>query len=170
MGVLFLFLYSCPYSYLHRMVVIAVGPHSFHGKTLIGLQVESEETPLQVKLDGLAEMIAKIGLAAALLMFLILLLEFLINTYAVGRFEDPGKCPVISPSPNATNNGTTNATTIRATEDRVPLPLPSAEEVFDTIIAIIIQSLTILVVAVPEGLPMAVTIALAFATTRMLKV
>lgn len=36
-------------------------------------------------------------------------------------------------------------------------------------VEILIQAITIVVVAVPEGLPMAVTLALAYATTQMLK-
>ncbi len=38
-----------------------------------------------------------------------------------------------------------------------------------TFINILIIALTVLVIAVPEGLPLAVTLSLAFATTRMLK-
>ena len=45
----------------------------------------------------------------------------------------------------------------------------SASELFSKLIGIVIQAITVIVVAVPEGLPMAVTLALAFATTEMLK-
>jgi Ca2+-transporting ATPase len=45
----------------------------------------------------------------------------------------------------------------------------STSELLSTLIGIIIQAITVIVVAVPEGLPMAVTLALAFATTEMLK-
>ncbi|OMH83848.1 Calcium-transporting ATPase PAT1 [Zancudomyces culisetae] len=46
---------------------------------------------------------------------------------------------------------------------------PPAEEVFSHIVNIAIECITVVVVAVPEGLPMAVTIALAYATTQMIK-
>lgn len=45
----------------------------------------------------------------------------------------------------------------------------SSAELLNTLVSIIIQAITVIVVAVPEGLPMAVTMALAFATTEMLK-
>lgn len=45
----------------------------------------------------------------------------------------------------------------------------STSELLSTLVSIIIQAITVIVVAVPEGLPMAVTMALAFATTEMLK-
>lgn len=48
-------------------------------------------------------------------------------------------------------------------------PWPSTAIIFEQILSILIQAITVIVVAVPEGLPMAVTLALAFATTRMLK-
>ncbi|KXN66247.1 calcium-translocating P-type ATPase [Conidiobolus coronatus NRRL 28638] len=44
-----------------------------------------------------------------------------------------------------------------------------ASDILKSIIKIIISSITILVIAVPEGLPLAVTLSLAFATIRMLK-
>ena len=75
-------------------------------------------------------MIAKVGGAAALLLFIILLIKFLASL--------PG-----SPM-NAGDKG-------------------------QLFMQILIVSVTIVVVAVPEGLPLAVTLALAYATTRMLK-
>jgi len=48
-------------------------------------------------------------------------------------------------------------------------PWPAWPELIQEIMDILIQAVTVVVVAVPEGLPMAVTLALAFATTRMLK-
>ncbi|KAI8329126.1 hypothetical protein BC941DRAFT_443499 [Chlamydoabsidia padenii] len=116
-----------------RCVVIAVGEHSFFGKTMMSMRgQEAEDTPLQVKLDILAEQIAKMGFAAALLMLLTLLIKYFV-TAALGD------------------------------------QWPSGEQIAATVIRIIIQAITIIVVAVPEGLPMAVTMALAFATTQMLK-
>lgn len=75
-------------------------------------------------------MIAKVGGAAALLLFIVLLIKFLAQL--------PG-----------------------STQD--------AGEKGQRFMQILIVSVTIVVVAVPEGLPLAVTLALAYATTRMLK-
>ncbi|KAK5168038.1 plasma membrane calcium [Saxophila tyrrhenica] len=113
-----------------RMLVTAVGVNSSMGKTMLSLQDTNEATPLQVKLNHLAEQIAKIGSAAALLLFIVLLIKFLADL------------------PN--NNGT---------------PAEKGQE----FMTILITAVTIVVVAVPEGLPLAVTLALAYATKRMLK-
>ncbi|CAG8510265.1 12139_t:CDS:10 [Ambispora leptoticha] len=117
-----------------RVVVIAVGPYSYFGKTMMALRGdENTETPLQMKLDILAEHIAKLGMSAALLMLITLGLKYFI-TAAISHDD-----------------------------------FPDAEEIAAALIQIIIQAITIVVVAVPEGLPMAVTLALAYATTQMLK-
>ena len=38
-----------------RMLVIAVGPNSMHGRAMLSLRVEPQDTPLQIKLADLAE-------------------------------------------------------------------------------------------------------------------
>ena len=48
-------------------------------------------------------------------------------------------------------------------------PLPAAGDVVTVIVGYLITAITIVVVAVPEGLPMAVTLALAYATIQMIK-
>jgi Ca2+-transporting ATPase len=111
-------------------LVTAVGVNSSYGKTLISLHEGPEVTPLQSKLNRLADQIAKIGGASALLLFVTLLIKFLVQL--------PG--------------GTLN-------------PSGKAQQ----FLQILIVTITVIVVAVPEGLPLAVTLALAFATTRMLK-
>lgn len=121
-----------------RAVVIAVGQNSYFGKTMMGLRhgrqaaASEESTPLQLKLDILAEQIAKAGFAAALAMLVTLVTKFFIVAFQRATF-------------------------------------PDSQEIASTLVSIIIQAITIIVVAVPEGLPMAVTMALAFATTQMLK-
>ncbi|POS71435.1 calcium-translocating P-type ATPase [Diaporthe helianthi] len=111
-------------------VCTSVGPYSSFGKIMMSVRTEVEATPLQKKLEGLAEAIAKLGGSAALLLFFVLLFRFLANL------------------PNDTRDGPSKASTF---------------------MDILIVAITIIVVAVPEGLPLAVTLALAFATTRMLK-
>lgn len=111
-------------------MVTAVGVHSGYGKTMMSLRTEMEATPLQSKLNKLAEQIAKLGGAAALLLFVILLIKFLVAL--------------------RNNRGT---------------PAQKGQQFSK----ILITAVTVVVVAVPEGLPLAVTLALAFATTRMLK-
>jgi Ca2+-transporting ATPase len=111
-------------------LVTAVGVNSSYGKTLMSLQEEGQTTPLQSKLNILAEYIAKLGLAAGLLLFVVLFIKFLAQLKGM----DGG----------AASKG-------------------------QTFLNIFIVAVTIVVVAVPEGLPLAVTLALSFATRRMMK-
>lgn len=113
-----------------RMLVTATGIHSSYGKTMMALREENDATPLQVKLNVLAEYIAKLGGAAALLLFIVLLIKFLAQ---------------------------------------LPHNPETPSEKGQRFLNILIVAVTIVVVAVPEGLPLAVTLALAFATKRMLK-
>ncbi|ORY21723.1 calcium-translocating P-type ATPase [Neocallimastix californiae] len=114
-------------------LVTAVGVNSFHGKTMMSLRTENEDTPLQVKLNALAEKIAVIGTAAAVLMFFVLIIKYVIQLIRDDNIDK------------------------------------SFASVLSEIVKIFISAITVVVVAVPEGLPLAVTLALAFATTRMLK-
>lgn len=111
-------------------LVTAVGPNSMHGRTMMSLQTEQEATPLQEKLNGIAEGIAKLGILAAVILFVVLFIRFLVQLH--GSHNTPAQ------------KG-------------------------DAFMKIFITAITIIVVAVPEGLPLAVTLALAFATTQMVK-
>ncbi|CAG8559832.1 9887_t:CDS:2 [Ambispora leptoticha] len=113
-----------------KYVVTAVGENSRNGRTKMGFRNDSRDTPLQEKLNDLAERIAKLGGAAALLMLIVLLIKYFVNF----------------------RNG-----------------VPNATQAFEDLIRIVISTVTVVVVAVPEGLPLAVTLALAYASTRMLK-
>ncbi|KAK3983866.1 hypothetical protein QBC44DRAFT_337981 [Cladorrhinum sp. PSN332] len=111
-------------------LVTAVGVNSCYGRTMMSLQTEQEDTPLQKKLNTLADNIAKFGGGAALLLFVVLFIKF---------------CAGLP-----TNDGT-------------------PDQKGQTFLRLFITSVTVVVVAVPEGLPLAVTLALAFATTRMMR-
>lgn len=76
-------------------VVIAVGTNSFNGRIMMGtslvlhtlpeidfpkaLRGDTEGTPLQLKLNRLAELIAKLGSATGLLLFTTLMIRFLVQ-------------------------------------------------------------------------------------------
>lgn len=111
-------------------LVTSVGVNSSYGKVLMAMRQEMEATPLQKKLDGFAGAIAKLGSAAAALLFFVLLFRFV---------------AALSTNPR------------------------SGAEKASQFTDILIVAITVIVVAVPEGLPLAVTLALAFATTRMVK-
>ncbi|KAK1752290.1 hypothetical protein QBC47DRAFT_416759 [Echria macrotheca] len=111
-------------------LVTAVGPYSSHGRIMLALRAEPGMTPLQTKLNTLAASIAKLGVAAGLLLFAVLFSKFLVRL------------------PNNSS-----------------LPVAKAHDFFK----ILISSMAIIVVAVPEGLPLAVTLTLFFATRKMTK-
>ena len=111
-------------------LVTSVGVNSSYGKTMMSLRDDPQTTPLQSKLNVLAEYIAKLGLGAGLILFIAVFIRFLVHL------------PTIEGGPSQKG------------------------QVF---LQVFIVAVTIVVVAVPEGLPLAVTLALAFATTRMLK-
>lgn len=111
-------------------ICTSVGIYSSLGKIMMSVRTETEPTPLQKKLEGMAGAIAKLGSSAAGLLFFVLLFRFLAG---------------------------------------LPDDSRSAAEKASSFMDILIVAVTIIVVAVPEGLPLAVTLALAFATTRLLK-
>ncbi|RWA06250.1 hypothetical protein EKO27_g8860 [Xylaria grammica] len=108
----------------------STGIYSSYGRTLMSLNEDPEITPLQSKLNIVAEYIAKLGGAAGLVLFAVLFIEFLVRLS--GSHASPS-------------------------------------EKGQQFIRIFIVVVTIIVVAVPEGLRSRSTLALAFATTRMLK-
>ncbi|KAL8807408.1 MAG: hypothetical protein Q9182_000747 [Xanthomendoza sp. 2 TL-2023] len=111
-------------------LVTSVGVNSSYGKIMMGLQAETEETPLQAKLAKMANWIGYLGTSAAGLLFFILLFRFVAGL--PNNHDTPAK------------RGS-------------------------TFLDILIVAITIIVVAVPEGLPVAVTLALSFATKKMFK-
>lgn len=113
-------------------LVTAVGVHLIHGRTMALLSQEAEATPLQARLDALAQGISRYGFLAALVLFVVLFVRYCVNL-----------------GPNGNMHHLANA------------------EKGKRFVDILIVAVTIVVVAVPEGLPLAVTLALAFATTRM---
>lgn len=60
-------------------LVTGVGVNSYYGRTMMALRSEPESTPLQEKLNHLAEVIAKLGSAAGLLMLIVLLIRYFVT-------------------------------------------------------------------------------------------
>ncbi|KAB2013075.1 hypothetical protein ES319_D09G132900v1 [Gossypium barbadense] len=116
-----------------KMLVTAVGMRTEWGKLMETLNEGGEdETPLQVKLNGVATIIGKIGLTFAVLTFLVLTVRFLIEKALHNEF---------------TKWSSTDALTL---------------------LDYFAIAVTIIVVAVPEGLPLAVTLSLAFAMKQLM--
>ncbi len=115
-------------------LVTAVGENSRWGKIRAGLDVEERPTPLQEKLEVVADQIGNVGKIAAAATF--------IAVIGMNYFDE-------STRPMAEGTST-------------PLPI------FDCILKAFILAVTIVVVAVPEGLPLAVTLSLAYSTKKMM--
>ncbi|KAI8562324.1 hypothetical protein RHMOL_Rhmol03G0028100 [Rhododendron molle] len=116
-----------------KMLVTTVGMRTEWGKLMETLGEGGEdETPLQVKLNGVATIIGKIGLCFAIVTFLVLTIRYLVEKYQ--------------------DNDITNW----SSSDALKLL-----NYFST-------AVTIIVVAVPEGLPLAVTLSLAFAMKKLM--
>ncbi|KAF3327162.1 putative calcium-transporting ATPase 5, plasma membrane-type isoform X1 [Carex littledalei] len=116
-----------------KMLITAVGMRTEWGRLMSTLsQGGEDETPLQVKLNGVATIIGKIGLAFACLTFLVLIGRFLIA------------------------KGITVGLLKWYPEDAL------------TVLNYFAIAVTIIVVAVPEGLPLAVTLSLAYAMKKLM--
>ncbi|KAL6906054.1 hypothetical protein ACP4OV_003655 [Aristida adscensionis] len=116
-----------------KMIVTAVGMRTEWGRLMSTLSEGGEdETPLQVKLNGVATIIGKIGLVFATLTFVVLMVRFLIE-----------KCLTVGLSKWYSTDAL-------------------------TIVNYFATAVTIIVVAVPEGLPLAVTLSLAFAMKKLM--
>lgn len=95
------------------------------------LNIEDEITPLQAKLETIANEIGKVGVYVAILTFIAMTVKLVI--------------------------------TIVRSEDRVLVHI----DTLNSIVTFIIIAITVIVVAVPEGLPLAVTISLAYSVMKM---
>jgi Ca2+-transporting ATPase len=111
-----------------RMLVVSTGMNSKYGKLMATMNVESVDTPLQERLDSLANLIGLIGTAAAAATFIALLVFWIIKV-SHKKWEWAFLIDWVG---------------------------------------FFITALTIIAVAVPEGLPLAVTISLAYSMKQMM--
>ncbi|KAI8015115.1 Calcium-transporting ATPase 8, plasma membrane-type [Camellia lanceoleosa] len=124
------------------MLVTSVGINTEWGLLMASISEDTgEETPLQVRLNGVATFIGVVGLSVAVLFLVVLLIRFITGN-----------------TKNA--DGTVSFTAGRA----------KFGAAIDGVIKIFFFSLkvTIVVVAVPEGLPLAVTLTLAYSMKKMM--
>ncbi|XP_057535535.1 calcium-transporting ATPase 9, plasma membrane-type-like [Amaranthus tricolor] len=123
-----------------NMVVTGVGINTEWGLLMASISEDTgEETPLQVRLNGVATFIGIVGLSVAFAVLVILL-----TRYFTGHSYYPdGRVQYI--------HGKT-----------------SVSKLVDGVIGLITIAVTIVVVAVPEGLPLAVTLTLAYSMRKMM--
>ncbi|KAL9656167.1 hypothetical protein ABK040_007784 [Willaertia magna] len=128
-----------------KMLITGVGTNSEWGRTLLTIKEAGEEdgkTPLEEKLDKLSENIGKLGMSIASLTFVILIIGYIARKLinTTTWLEEHGKFDDIWETNNVVD-----------------------------IVKFFVIAVTIVVVAVPEGLPLAVTIALAYSVRKMMK-
>ncbi|XP_061993006.1 putative calcium-transporting ATPase 13, plasma membrane-type [Rosa rugosa] len=123
-----------------RMLVASVGMNTNWGEMMSQIsQDTSEKTPLQARLDKLTSSIGKVGLAVAFFVLVVMLVR-----YFTGNTED--------------ENGNKEYNGSKTTSD----------DIINAVIGIVAAAVTIVVVAIPEGLPLAVTLTLAYSMKRMM--
>lgn len=123
-----------------KMLVTSVGMNTTWGQLMSTISRDSnEQTPLQVRLNKLTSAIGKVGLTVATLVLVVLLIR-----YFTGNTTD--------------ENGNTEFNGSRT----------KADDIINAVVGIIAAAVTIVVVAIPEGLPLAVTLTLAYSMKRMM--
>jgi Ca2+-transporting ATPase len=123
-----------------KMLVTSVGMNTTWGQMMSSISNDiDEETPLQTRLNKLTSSIGKVGLVVAFLVLLVLLIRYFTG-----------------------NTKTDNS--VKEFNGRKT----SFDDVMNAIIGIIADAVTIVVVAIPEGLPLAVTLTLAYSMKKMM--
>ena len=150
-------------------IVIAVGEHSQKGiirRTVDNAQ-ENSQTPLEAKLERIAELIGYFGMLAGVVTLVALMIRFGISfSNETKDYKNSSKLESIMtgilfnmPYKNSDKNFINN------TDNELVDPrLDVAKKILD----IIILCISIVVVAIPEGLPLAVTLSLAFSIKKMM--
>lgn len=114
-------------------IVCCVGANSRSGMAEEKLQTEEDQTPLQQKLDGIANRLAKIGFC-----FFFVALAIGFTKVILERVSAGGKSWEVS-------------------------------QTLKDALSALITAVTVVVIAIPEGLPLAVTISFAFSVMKMKK-
>ncbi|XP_027154440.1 putative calcium-transporting ATPase 13, plasma membrane-type [Coffea eugenioides] len=122
-----------------RMLVTSVGMNTTWGQMMSLITHDTnEQTPLQRRLNKLTSGIGKVGLLVAFLVLVVLLIR-----YFTGQTKD------------------------ERGQREFKARQTSTGDIMNSIIRIIAAAVTILVVAIPEGLPLAVTLTLAYSMKQM---
>ena len=113
-------------------IVIAIGEYSQKGiiQGTIDNAQEDNKTPLEIKLNSIADLIGYFGLGSAIITFIALLIQLIVEYFHTSSM--------------------------------------SFSEGFNKVLRILILCVSIIVVAIPEGLPLAVTLSLAFSIKKLM--
>ena len=152
-----------------KAIVLAVGEHSQKGiiRRTIDNAKEKSRTPLEEKLDDIAGMIGYFGLGAGIVTLVALFIRFAISfssqmtDYNVDSKVESIMTFFLFNFPNKKNDEKIAGNTNNNLTDPKTL-------VAKNILDIIILCISIIVVAIPEGLPLAVTLSLAFSIKKLM--
>ena len=152
-----------------KAIVLAVGDHSQKGiiRGTINNAQENNRTPLEEKLDDIAGMIGYFGLGAGIVTLVALFIRFGISfskqnkDYKLDSKVESIMTFFLFNSPDKRNEPKVIGNTNSDLTDPKTL-------VAKNILDIIILCISIIVVAIPEGLPLAVTLSLAFSIKKLM--
>ena len=149
-------------------IVIAVGEHSQKGiirRTVDNAQ-ENSQTPLEAKLERIAELIGYFGMIAGVVTLVALMIRFGIDFSEESKdYKKDSKVESVLTGILFNMPNTKEENILKNTDNELEDP---RMKVAQTILDIIILCISIIVVAIPEGLPLAVTLSLAFSIKKMM--
>ncbi|XP_028782614.1 putative calcium-transporting ATPase 13, plasma membrane-type [Neltuma alba] len=123
-----------------KMLATSVGTNTTWGQMMGSISRDNnEETPLQERLNQLTSAIGKVGLAVAFLVLVVMLVR-----YFTGNTTDENG--------NKEFKGSST----------------KFDDIMNGVVGIVAAGVTIVVVAIPEGLPLAVTLTLAYSMKKMM--
>ncbi|GKU86490.1 hypothetical protein SLEP1_g1007 [Rubroshorea leprosula] len=123
-----------------QMLVVSVGMNTAWGEMMSSITRDTNErTPLQARLDKLTSYIGKVGLSVALLVLVVMFIRYF-----------------------------TRKTSVDSGFKKYEGSKTSVDDILNAVVKIIAAAVTIVVVAIPEGLPLAVTLTLAYSMKRMM--
>ena len=148
-------------------IVLAVGDHSQKGiiKRTVDNAKENNKTPLEDKLDVIVEYIGWFGMGAGITTLIALTLRFIIHYFKDMKYfeKEAAKKDLIYSilsNYNILDNKVKNEAKINLIDPK--------KEIAANILNIIMFCVSIIVVAIPEGLPLAVTLSLAFSIKKLM--
>jgi len=156
------------------MLVLATGQNSAAGKIREHVMQnkedeESNKTPLELKLEDIAEDIGKFGLSSALITLGALLIKLFYSKYKQMYSKKEMLEAFIE---KHFHNGTYDKTNAEKIKNQTYYLIDSYSiwsGIWKDIFQSVILCITIIVVAIPEGLPLAVTLSLSFSVRKMME-
>ena len=150
-------------------IVLAVGDHSQKGiiKRTVDNAQENNKTPLEQKLDSIAESIGWFGMGAGIVTLIALGIRLTISTiHEYGEYKINAVTNAVISYYAQNNPISLNDNKVKAVLEN-PLTNP-VTQIGAGIVDIILLCVAIIAVAIPEGLPLAVTLSLAFSIKKLM--